>query len=204
VLKIEHRPMLVWDKSFDEIEERPKVKLASATQGLSCDTCYLKDSCPEYKFMSKCAIDWSSDIDTNNPKSMIDHLIKMQNERIQIARAAELADGGIPEQNLSYEMDRLSGLVATKNDMMMDKFSINIQGQQQNNSGGPGILASLFGKGASTLPQHEQKSLEEPITPTIDITKIPTFREEVVVEKKVGPRQFTGGKSKQNKKDTDE
>lgn len=181
VSRIHVRPMEVWSPAFDEFEVREKKKISATLSTLKCDTCYLKDNCLEYKAMSTCAIDWADGVDVTDPKQLIDSVIKLQHERIQVSRAAELNDGGIPDQNLSSEMDRMSGLISMKNDMMMDKFSLKIEGQSQNGGDKKGILSQLFGNMGQ--PQQTQLPVIEDAQ-TIEIipitAKVPEFDEKVL------------------------
>lgn len=190
--KIPHRPMLEWEPTFDLLEVREKKKVSQDQfNTLACDTCYLSKSCPEFKAMSTCAIDWSPDTDVTDPKNLIDSVIRLQQERIKIARAAELADGGIPDQNLSNEMDRFTGLVSMKNEMNQDKFSLKIEASQQNNGNGKGILSQLFGGMAGNnqpaLEQNQPIQIEEAKAQVLDLSKL--SNPEFAPEKEEGKRR---------------
>ena len=173
--KISVRPMAVYSTAFDKVEVREKKKFDKPVIGLQCDKCYLSDVCSEFKKMSTCSIEWGFDVAKNEPKSLLNRLIDIQQERISIARAAELMDGGVPDQNLSNEMDRLSGLISLKQDLEADKFSLNIEGKAQN--GGGGILKELF----KNLGGGNQPAQIEEVK-TIDVTA--ASNPEFVPEKK--------------------
>lgn len=172
--KISARPMDVWSPDFDKIEVREKEKFDKPPMGMQCDKCYLSEHCPKFKKMSTCAIDWSFNLESTEPKYLLEKLIKIQEERISVARAAEIIDGGTPDQNLSAEMDRMSGLVSLKQDLEADKFSLSIEGKAQGK--GSGMLAQLFGN----MGNKSKEVAETPVTPVIDISKIqePKFEEE--------------------------
>lgn len=172
VERIPYRKLEVWDPSFYTVEKRVKKRFVEeeSVLGLQCNSCYLADNCPEYKELASCAIDWSLDIG-NTPKDMIAYLIKLQTERINLARTAELLDGGVPDQNLSNEMDRLAGLIAQQNEMMQNRFSLKIEANGSSSSAGGGILAKMFGVQTPAIaPQEDVKELPPQTTQTIDIT----------------------------------
>lgn len=172
VERIPHRKLEVWDETFYTVEKRIKKRFVEEENvlGLQCNSCYLADNCPEFKELASCSIDWSLDIG-NTPKDMIGYLIKLQTERVNLARTAELLDGGIPDQNLSNEMDRLAGLVAQQNEMMQDRFSLKIEASGSSNSEGGGIIAKMFGVQTPAIPPQENvKELPPQTTEVIDIT----------------------------------
>jgi hypothetical protein len=175
---IPHRPMRVWSPEFYELEVREKVKINPI--GLNCDTCYLSDKCSQYKARATCSIDWGFNIEDSSPQKILDKLIELQQERISIARSAELMDGGIPDQNLSNEIDRLTNLLAARADLDTDRFSLKVEGTAKGNGGG--ILASLFGGLGGA--KNEQQMIEAPITPSIDVTNL---KEPEFVEKRKKP-----------------
>lgn len=151
------RPMDIWSPEFDliKVEPREKVSLGELSGiGITCDFCYMSDKCPLYKKSFICGIDWGTQRPTTAEEFM-DFLIGIQHERVQRAAVFEKVDGGVPDANLSNEMDRLSGLVITKADLNRDRVSLsfNASGPATNNGGG--ILAKLFG-GAKELPTVEK------------------------------------------------
>ena len=166
------RPAMVWTPELDELEVREKVKLKDVAIGLHCDTCYLSDKCSLFKAKSMCAIDWADErIDPQNPRSIVDYLVEVQGERLQRARMVELTDGGVPDGTLSAEMDRMTGLLATRANMDANKFSLKIEGSSTGNGGG--FLAQLFNK----------PSAQAAITPANDPIVIPIKETEFVEEK---------------------
>lgn len=124
--------------------------------GLMCNTCHVSDTCPTYKENYECGIDWTAGVDTSNPKEMLTHLISIQMERVERSRKMELVDGGMPDQTTSSEMDRLTGMIHSRNDLDQTKFSMNISASGgESASAGGGILAKLFGGG------NQQEALPE-------------------------------------------
>lgn len=160
--RISIRPMQNWSPAFDEVTIRePKKVIANNT--LLCDTCYLSDNCPQYQKRSTCSIMWGEDIAELDYKKQLDLLINLQHQRITIARAAELQDGGMPDGILSTEMDRLSNLIAQKKDADNTTFSMNIKasGAGSTETGG-GILAKLFAPKQEALPEAQTTPISIP------------------------------------------
>lgn len=195
--RINTRPMKQWDKSFDAVTIREKVKPANAPT-MICDTCYLADNCPSFQKMSTCAIEWGNDIADMSYKDQIKFLINMQQQRMVVARAAELQDGGIPDQATSTEMDRLSGLIGMLGDADANKFSMTITGQGKDGANaGSGILSKIFG--SPSLP-NPIESLPEHI-PTFDAEFIDEKEASPMPEKVQNPKLVKENARKRSKKD---
>lgn len=157
------KPMDVWEPSFEAAplpKKREKVSLESISGGMSCDSCYISDKCPFFEEGSACSIDWEEGC-PNSPQDMMDYLIKMQYTRVQRASLHEKLDGGVPDANLSSEMDRLNNLTAAKANLSRERLSISVEAEGSASSGGGGILAKLFGGGPSSLPQPSVTELPE-------------------------------------------
>lgn len=179
--KIFTRPQEKWTPEFDLPVQRPKKKLNDFIEiGMRCNSCYMNDKCPAFEPNNMCGIEWEGEAITD-PKDMIDSLIRMQYKRISRAQMFEEMDGGVPDANLSSEMDRLQGMIESKNNLNLNKLSININAQSQGNQGG-GILSQLFGGGGNK--EIPATSVEE--TPVLDIStlKAPEFNEELIEGKK--------------------
>lgn len=171
--KIVKCPIAVWSSDFDKmhVQERDKVPVAEIVGiGINCDSCYMYDKCPHYQKGYTCAIDWGHGRPESSSEFM-DFLINTQYERVKRAAVFEKIDGGVPDVNLSNEMDRLERLVFSKNDMGRDRLSINVEASSGGNSGGGGgILAKLFGGGNSqaALPSQASGTAPAPVIPTFD------------------------------------
>ena len=165
--RIFRNPMKVWSKEFDApiIREKSRKFSDMPEIGLKCDTCHLAEHCPEAMTDATCSIDWSGGVDSKNPKDMIAHLIDMQNERINKAKAVEAVEGGVPDGTLSTEIDRLTGLIETKAELETDRVSLKIEAEGKGKQG-TGILAQLLG----TKPPKPE--LEEPVQDAITIQDI--------------------------------
>lgn len=169
-------PMDVWNEEFDKllIQKRDKVDLEDVVGiGINCDSCYMSDKCPLFKRGYVCGIKW----DTNKPKTpmeFMDFLISVQYERVKRTSVFEKIDGGVPDANLSSEMDRLTDYINTKDNMGRDKLSISLEASGPARSEGGGILSKIFGGGAApavaakptaALPADTAEYVELPAEP---------------------------------------
>lgn len=170
--RIEITPFEVWSPSFGAVKPIFRERTVTQKFGMLCDKCYFADVCSEYAENHTCSVDFG-DVSETDPKKIADTLIQLQQARIKRAEAAELVDGGIPDNNLSGEMDRLTGLLSLKQNLYADKFSLKIEGQATGNGGG--ILAQLFG-GASK--PKEQTAIEEGVAE--EVIEIPVLSAEKI------------------------
>lgn len=168
VRKLPHNPMFVWSQDFNKKIRRDFVafKDAEIDIGLSCDNCYIRNSCPLFQESSLCAIDWGAGV-SKDPKELMSSLINIQYARVRKAQAIELTDGGVPDTLMSNEIDRLTSLLERARTLDQNKFSmtINATGGEAAAAGagaGGGILSRLFGDAA-------KKELP-PADPTLEIT----------------------------------
>lgn len=158
--KIVLHPQDMWTPAFDVVtyKKRDKVPAEELTGiGVNCNFCYMSDKCPIYARDSVCGIQW----DNNKPetaKDFMDFLISTQFERVRRASVFEKIDGGVPDANLSGEMDRLRDYVRDKGDLDTSRLSINVEAKSPASAGG-GILAQIFGKPSAALPVDEQPAL---------------------------------------------
>lgn len=152
-------PMDIWCEDFDKFKVIPReaVDAEEVTGiGISCDNCYMFDKCPMYKRGYACGIKWDADR-PQNPTEFMDFLINVQYDRVKRASVFEKVDGGVPDANLSSEMDRLHNLVASKIDMGRDRLSISVEATSGASAGGGGILAQIFGGGAKSAPAIDEQ-----------------------------------------------
>ena len=156
-------PMDIWTPEFDKIlvQDRDKVDLSEIVGvGINCDSCYMSDKCPLFKAGYTCAIRWDDDR-PKTPAEFMDFLINTQYERIKRSAVFEKLDGGVPDANLSGEMDRLTNFLSMKDSMGRDRLSINVEASSAQSGGG--ILSKLFGVGASTpavAPAEAPRAIE--------------------------------------------
>ena len=173
VSKINIRPMEIWSPEFDSLKVREKkVVDETAFRSLHCDTCAFSKTCPEYEAMSTCAIDWTPGTDVTKPSEVLEVLIHIQHGRLKRANSVELMDGGIPDQTLSNEMDRMTVLLNMKNEVSMDRFSVTMTGKAQTGDK-PSALMSIFGgfaNGGNKEVAPAEKTLE--LTEATDVSVI--------------------------------
>lgn len=161
----------VWNDTFGSVVVKGRETKASSEIigiGVNCNYCYMSEKCPMFKEGYTCAIDWG-DNKPKNSKDFMDWLIDVQYQRVKRASVFEKIDGGVPDANLSAEMDRLRDMLQSKETMGMDRLSINVEASAQP---GGGILAKLFGG---------KPALENNPPETIDITEIPE-KEKIPIE----------------------
>ena len=152
-------PLDIWDESFDKfiVQSRDKIEMSEVVGiGINCDSCYMSDKCPLFKRGFVCGIEWG-DNKPNTPTEYMDFLLNTQYERVKRASVFEKIDGGVPDANLSAEMDRLTDFLNIKDNMGRDRLSINVEASGAAQPGGGGILAKLFGGGGSSQPAIESK-----------------------------------------------
>lgn len=166
-------PMDIWSEEFDKfaVQSRDKVNLEEVVGiGINCDSCYMSDKCPLYKKGFVCGIKW----DTNKPKTpmeFMDFLINVQYERVKRTSIFEKIDGGVPDANLSSEMDRLTDFINTKDAMGREKLSINLEASGPSHSSGGGILSKIFG-GGNAAPAVEAKPTRALPTETAEYVEV--------------------------------
>lgn len=197
VSKIEATPIEKWVADFDKLKIRDKIPIKELIDlGLNCNKCYMSDTCPLYLANNLCGIDWGEEV--TDPKKMIEGLIEIQYVRINRAAKIEQVDGGVPDQTLSLEMDRMQGLIQSRNDFDMDKFQVRITGQSQSGSSneGGGILSKLFG-GKTTqeisAPMQEPIKIEDTTHTVIPFEELPKKVE--VIKPVEDSKTFRRGKS---------
>lgn len=173
---IHKTPMLTYSNMFGITREREAVADINGMKiGMLCDSCYFSDNCAVFESGAKCGVDWTNKVDESDPKSVIDNLIRIQNERINRAQLSEKMDGGVPDGTMSTEMDRLTGLLAQKHEMSVNKTTLKIEASTQGDQKGPGLLESIFGgmvggkKEEAALPEKTEDVKSE----IIDVTPTP-------------------------------
>lgn len=105
-------------------EKRPK-KIAiqefitNTGDVLVCNYCHIADKCPQFKDDNECAFDFRADEATKDPLSAIEHLIKLQTERLNRAMMIEKMEGGNINKVYSQEFRTLEQLNRSKMDILI-------------------------------------------------------------------------------------
>lgn len=92
--------------------------MADAGDLLVCDNCHISDKCPKMKEHTSCAFDFSPKYVTENPISVLDHLITIQAERVNRATVFEKVEGGMPSKVVAQEINMLRNLNADKTNII--------------------------------------------------------------------------------------
>lgn len=189
---IVHRPMMQWRAEFGLIRRAENMVSIKDVPGLGmrCDDCFIAEKCAMRLPASECRIDWDIPEDVvESPKSILQELLKIQLKRIQRASRFEEIEGGVPDQTLSAEMDRLAALTTQYNEVDAIKFkrTDEVSIPRGATSGGGGILEKIFGgKKQEELPAAESVTVdgESVVLSPSDAPPIPQPKETVKVLKK--------------------
>jgi len=137
------------DIAIVEESQAPTVAVSKAdlvAKGLymECDSCTLGDRCPLYREGKLCQIPATEVKGPQDFEGIMRFLFSLQQKRILLASMQESSDGGILDERLSKEMDRMMSMMQRFKDMVnpQDELVIKAKG---NPSGG--ILQKIFGIG---------------------------------------------------------
>lgn len=148
-----------FDLPINKRREKKKLEDFEDEIGMTCNSCFMAEKCPVYEKHATCGIDFGDVPQSNTEK--VDALINMQYVRVKRASTFEQVDGGVPDTNLSTEMDRLTNLIAFKDDMGREKLTLSMEAKGASaGAAGGGILAKLFGGGSTPTPA-ETSSTED-------------------------------------------
>lgn len=167
-------PMTQWAPEFEDPTERNKVSSGDRTLGLACNTCHISGRCPKFKENSLCGIDWEGeDVSDLSNKDILDKMVALQYRRINRETLFEEINGGKANPTVSTEIDRLSGLVAHRNNLDVRKARLTIEatesnGDSTNNNNTGSLLSKLFGGGSSNEPKELPKAYDN----AVDITDL--------------------------------
>lgn len=123
-----------------------------------CSNCYLAEKCPEYQDGSECVYDIPISGSTREQrKALLDGMVEMQTQRVLLGKFAEDLSGGMPDPNLSTELDRLFKLIAMQKEIEDDRDSFEMTVRAKGNSS---RIANIFGGEAP--PRHGQSAAAAP------------------------------------------
>lgn len=125
---------------------------------LQCNTCFMRDKCPEAQPGSDCVFEIPAKVRTTTQLAALqDWLIETQAQRVAFMRLIEQVQGGYADANLSAEMASLQRMIKAKQDVSREGFSLRIEGSAT--PGGPGMISRIFGSNVS----DKMSALPEPI-----------------------------------------
>lgn len=127
-----------------QMVSKKEVELQKISQGMymECDSCTLGDRCPLYKEGQMCGIPSSEVEGAQDFADIMKMLFNMQKKRILLGAMQESQDGGILDERLSKEIDRMMGMMQKFRDLVNPQDSIEIKAK---GSASGGILAQIFG-----------------------------------------------------------
>lgn len=112
----------------------------------TCNSCYLKLSCPAHQVDASCAYEIPVELHTPAQiKALRFALIKLQTDRVLFLRMAEELEGGMANPVLSGELDRLSRMMANDHKMDQTELTFSMRTTGEPTLGG-GIISQIFGR----------------------------------------------------------
>src|SRR5664279_584656 len=113
---------------------------------LRCATCYLRKECPYYDPSStKCALRALEEVDVSTGEgiiSIVQQLLKIQAERVFRFVKIEEAEGGMPDINVTNEMQVFVSLVEKLKKILSDEDFLIIKAKGKS---AQGVMDRLFG-----------------------------------------------------------
>jgi hypothetical protein len=146
----------------DEGAEDGSESLLGATPKslMRCDTCVIRDVCPEFSQNSECAYELPVDLTSKNQlRHAFDTVLSMQFQRIARMSMIEQLQGGYADQNLSAEIDRFGRLTKLRHDAEKSGVTVTIAAQ---GDAGTGAISRLFGRDVGD--QVTDRALPAPVT----------------------------------------
>jgi len=132
--------------TVNELSEEEQAIADRMDNGLymECDTCILGNRCPFFKEGSICRVPTKKISGAGDFQELVQYLFSLQQKRIKIGALQESADGGILDEKLSSEIDRMMSLMERYKELTreQEEISINAKGKQSTN-----VLAEIFGIG---------------------------------------------------------
>ncbi|TKK84642.1 hypothetical protein FDA94_28855 [Herbidospora galbida] len=131
-----------------------------------CDTCFLREKCPEYEPDSTCAFDLPVSARTKEQLTRIqDVLIEIQTQRVLYGRfTEEVAGGGYPDPNVSAEIDRLQRMLKARS-----TFKITIEGDMPSATAEAGYFSRMFGEKAAAATRAIEPVRDEDVAAQLGI-----------------------------------
>ncbi len=109
---------------------------------MECDSCTLGDRCPLYREGNICGIPSKEINGANDFGDVMKILFNLQQKRILLGAMQESQDGGILDERLSKEIDRMMNMMQRFRDLVDPQDTLEIKAK---GSASGGILAQIFG-----------------------------------------------------------
>lgn len=149
----------------DVIKERVLLTSQDATLR-TCDTCFVAANCPAFKPQTSCAFKLPVEVKTKEQReALVNALIEMQTQRVLFMRFTEEMNGGYADPNVSQEIDRLTKMFKTINEL--DDSSSFIRMTVESKGGSAGVLSNIFGDRAERLKELPNGGINEEQTTMI-------------------------------------
>lgn len=147
------------DEHGNVVEVRSESQLTSRNDSVrECNTCYVKNACPEFKPDSGCAYDIPVQIRTREQlTALLSSVLEMQAQRAMFSRFAEELEGGYPTSTTSKEFDRLFSMTSVFKEIQDNREFLRVSVETR---GQAGVLSRLFGDQAG----ERMRELENPMT----------------------------------------
>lgn len=135
----------------------------------ACNTCVIKDRCPEFKPDTKCAFSIPAVVKTKEQRAaFVTSLIEIQAQRVQFLTLVEQVNGGYPDPNMSQEFDRMLKALQVQADLEDGRDFLKISVEAR---GKTGVLSRMFGAGnaerANPLPEPLEGEVLDKVTEKI-------------------------------------
>lgn len=115
---------------------------------LKCMRCYLHETCPEFSVDADCcALEKMVKYDITKPEglgSLLQTMLSIQAKRVIRLAQWEDLEGGLPDPNVTKEIQELLNMMTKIKKMMKDEDSIVIHAKGKSSKG---VIDKLFGEG---------------------------------------------------------
>lgn len=128
------------------------------TSARRCDTCVIKDRCPEFKPATTCAFSIPTSVKTKEQRAaFMTGMIELQAQRVQFMTLVEQVNGGYPDPNLSQEYDRMLKAIQVQADLEDNRDFLKVSIEAR---GKTGALSRLFGAGPAARAAEPSRVIE--------------------------------------------
>lgn len=137
---------------------RHLLPVLSAKPLRTCNTCFVRTSCPAFEEDASCAYEIPIEVRTpGQRRALMNGLVEMQAQRVAFMRFREELEGGYADPNLSQEYDRLLKTFQVMADIEDDRdfFRMTVESKSK-----AGVLSRLFGRDVGDAAQQLPNPLD--------------------------------------------